>query len=50
MEKAPVFLEKASVFLGYGFHSLSPGSVALGGWVLWMLCILAHDRSAGAGC
>lgn len=43
-------MEKAPVFLGCGLHSPPPGSTALGGWLLWMLRIRVHGRSAGAGC
>lgn len=43
-------MEKEAVFLGCGLHSPPPGSTALGGWLLWMLRIQVHGRSAGAGC
>lgn len=33
-KNTPKFMEKASVFSGYGLHSLSPGSMALGEWML----------------
>ena len=35
-KSTPEFMEKASVFLGYGLHSLSAGSMSLGGWMLQM--------------
>lgn len=48
-KNTPEFMEKASLFLGYDLHSLSPGSTALGGWMLQMPNLWFHDRSTGPG-
>lgn len=48
-KNTPEFMEKASLFLGYGLHSLPPGSTALGGWMLQMPNLWFRDRSIGAG-
>lgn len=43
---APEFMEKASVSFD---RSLSPGSMALRGWMQWITSLQFHDRSTGAG-